>query len=123
MATFVIEGTPVTKKNHQRIGRNKKTGAPFILQSRPHESWVSHAVLQLRYQWRGQPAIAQPVNLAAVVYRARNTGDLLNYLAAISDALEAAGVVENDRLIVSLNGSRMTKDDARPRVELQLEVI
>ncbi len=117
--TLTILGSPATKKNSQRIALNKRTGGRFILQAAKHDSWAESAVLQLRSQWR-RPALLGPVNLAAIVYRKARTGDLLNYLAAISDALEAAKVVGNDRQIVSLNGSRLEHDSKRPRVELEL---
>jgi len=120
--TFTIEGAPRTKKNSQRIARVK--GRPIVLQSRQHDAWAQGAILQLRSQWRRCDwAVDFAVNLRAHVYRDRAVGDLLNYLAAVSDALEAAGVVANDRLIVSLDGSRLLVDRARPRVEIELSPV
>jgi Holliday junction resolvase RusA-like endonuclease len=123
---FVILGPPVTKKNSQQIAVNKKTGARFVVQSEKQKKWSKSAKEQLRWQFRvGQfpCAITDPVNVKAIVYRERATGDLLNYLAAVSDALEAAGVIVNDRQVVSVDGSRMDKDAKRPRVEVELEVL
>lgn len=120
---FCIWGKPTTKKNSMRIVRNKKTGLPFIMQSSQQKSWARAAVMQLRTQFTefGAPcAITEPVNMSAIVYRERATGDLLNYLAAVSDALEAAGVIVNDKQVVSLDGSRLDKDAKRPRVEVEL---
>lgn len=119
---LVIEGPPVTKKNSMQMARNKRTGAVFPVQSKPQKAWAEKAVWQIRAQ-SGGSVYACPVNMAAIVYRAKAVGDLLNYLAAVSDALEAAGVVTNDRLIVSLDGSRMLKDADRPRVEVELTVV
>ena len=42
---------------------------------------------------------------------------------ALADALEEAGIVENDRLIVSWDGSRLLKDAATPRIEVMLEAV
>jgi len=125
---FVIEGPPKTKKNSMRIFRNKKTGAPFITQSAQQKAWARDAVRQLREAMRISDDILEEqafpvsdlVNMRAVVYRERATGDLLNYLAAVSDALEAAGVIVNDKQVVSLDGSRLDKDAKRPRVEVEL---
>lgn len=119
---YVIKGPPRTKKNHQRIAK-RKDGVPFILQAKTATAWAKSAVWQLQAQHTGQPPFRDPVNLSARVYRDRATGDLVNYLQAISDALEAAGVVENDRLIVSFDGCRLLKDAERPRVELELREV
>lgn len=116
---LVIEGRPTTKKNSLRIAKNKTTGKRFVMQSKQSNNWAVRAVWQIKAQARGQ-AFTGPVNMAAVVYRQVAAGDLLNYLAAVSDALEAAGVVENDRLIVQLDGCRLDKDADRPRVEVTL---
>lgn len=123
---YTIKGAPTTKKNSLRILKNKRTGKSFVAQSAQHNQWAVKARMQLALQHglsASTVAIDRPVNMAAVVYRQRATGDLLNYLAAVSDALEGAGVVSNDKLIVSLNGSRMDKDAINPRVEIELTVI
>ena len=114
----VIEGAPRSKKNSLRILRGK-AGRPFVAQSAEHNTWAQKAVWQLRNQWR-RPPVTAPVNMAAVVYREKAVGDLLNYLAAVSDALEAAGVIANDRQVVTVDGCRMEKDKARPRVEVEI---
>ncbi len=56
----------------------------------------------------------------AQIFRERNVGDLGNYLAAICDALESAGVVINDKWIQSFDGSRLSLDRDNPRVEIVL---
>lgn len=114
---LVILGPPRTKKNSSRIAR-RRDGSPFILPSSSARAWEREAVLQLRRQDTSPDPISSPVNVAALVYRERAVGDLVNYLEAIADALEAAGVVKNDKWIVSWDGSRLLKDAARPRVEL-----
>ncbi len=118
---FTIDGPPRTKKNHQRIIRVK--GRPVIMQAKTADEWGKSAILQLMGQLRltGFPAgSGDAVSLRALVYRDRNVGDLGNYLAAICDALERAGVVVNDRLIQSFDGSRLLIDRKNPRVELEL---
>jgi hypothetical protein len=110
----------------------------MVLQSRQYLAWEGPAVLQLRSQNRpgllrtvgvdrargvvtvGTGPLITPVSLQARVYRDRNAGDLGNYLAAICDVLERAGVVENDRLIQSFDGSRLLIDRKNPRVEIEL---
>ena len=116
--TLIISGAPRTKKNSQQIVQ--AGGRPRVIQSAQHRAWESRAVLELRQQWHPREPLRVPVRLTATVYRERAVGDLLNYLAAVSDALERARVVDDDRLILSLDGSRLAKDAARPRVELTL---
>lgn len=119
---LTILGRPYTKKNHQRIIRVK--GRPVIMQATTAQGWEASAVAQLRSQrpisrgfWQ---AASVPVSLRALVYRDRKVGDLGNYLAAVCDALERAGVVENDRLIQSFDGSRLLIDRKNPRIELEI---
>lgn len=125
--TFTVLGAPRSKKNSQRIIRVR--GVPRIVQSKQACGWEEMAVLQLRSQWnrctRGMADGAQPlagnVNLRAIVYRDRaGRADLLNFLAAVSDAIEGAGIVANDDQIGGLDGSRMMIDRKNPRVEITL---
>lgn len=124
---FTVLGPPRSKKNSQRIIRVR--GVPRIIQSKQACGWEEMAVLQLRSQWnrrtRGMPGGAQPlagnVSLRVLVYRDRaGRADLLNFLAAVSDAIEGAGIVANDDQIAGLDGSRMLIDRKSPRVEITL---
>jgi Holliday junction resolvase RusA-like endonuclease len=115
---FIILGPPRTKKNHGRLVR--AGGKLRLLPSAAHEVWAHSAVRQLRAQRQDRP-LDSPVAVAAVFFRERNVGDLVNYMQALADALEKAGVITNDRLIVSWDGSRLAKDAQRPRVELVVE--
>ena len=128
---LVIEGAPRTKKNSlRRIKRGRRV---FTVSSAAHEAWEAMAIPQLRVGYlRCRRAVSElvghqiddpiiePMAMRALVYRDRDVGDLLNYLAAVSDALERAGVVADDKLIVSVDGSRLLLDRARPRVEIEL---
>lgn len=126
---FVIIGKPYTKKNHQRIIRVR--GIPRIAQAKTANAWEESAILQLKTQLRTIERFYQPAsregdygcNLRALVYRDRNIGDLGNFLAAICDALERAGIVANDRLIGGFDGSRLLIDRERPRVEIELTAL
>lgn len=117
---FTVLGAPRTKKNSQRIAR-AKDGRPFIIQSKSACGWAKDAVRDLKAASHlpGLPFDA-PVNLCARIYRDRAVGDLLNYLAAVSDALETAGIVTNDKWILGLNGCELLVDRQRPRVEIEL---
>ena len=116
---LVIFGPPRSKKNSGRIVRAGKRLR--LLPSAAQVSWAKSAIFQLRAQWRSA-AITKPVSVRAMFFRERNVGDLINFMQAVADALEHAGVVVNDRLIVSWDGSRLSKDAVRPRVELEVEL-
>ena len=129
---LVIEGIPRTAKNSQRIFRNKRTGAAFIVAGKSAESWGAQAVRQLIEQYSNlrhranhtaDCRITQDVHVKALIYRDRRVGDLDNFEHAIGDALQKAGVIKNDSQIESWDGSRKLLDKARPRVELTIEAM
>src|SRR4051812_27867476 len=96
---FTIIGAPRTKKNSSRIFQNKRTGARFIMPSKCANDWTARAVGQLTEQRADALELACPLNLRAMVYRDRNSGDLVNYLQAICDALQESGAVTDDKWI------------------------
>jgi Holliday junction resolvase RusA-like endonuclease len=116
---FTVPGPPRTKKTSQVIARTT-TGRPFILPSRLTSTWAQGAKTILRRQWGPQPAISGPVIVSYDVYRKADRGDLGGFEAAIDDALQAAGILENDRLIVSRAHSAKHIDRANPRVEITI---
>lgn len=115
---FVISGAPRTKKTHQQIVRVK--GRPIVIPDKVTAKWQSDAVSQLQAQADSPFALGCPVSVRAVFYRDKAKGDLVNYMQALADALEKAGVVENDRQILSWDGSRLAKDADNPRIELDV---
>jgi Holliday junction resolvase RusA-like endonuclease len=135
---LTILGRPITKSNSQRIGRSR-SGKPFVMPSKAAAAWEEHAILQLQaqhgrasracgvlMQFMGGPGhpCAINVNAKALIYRPINgPGDASNYYKAVGDALERAGIVANDRLIRSWNGSDMLIDRRNPRVEIELTPI
>lgn len=116
---IVIPGPPRTKKNHGRIIR--AGGRVRMIPSAPFEEWNKTAQIYLRMA-RIQ-TITQPVNCCAMFYREKSIGDAVGFFQALADALEEAGIVENDRLIVSWDGSRMRKDAKNPRIEVTLTLL
>lgn len=112
-------GCPTDKKTSNRVVTRKSDGRTFVLPSDANRSWTKSAVMQLQSQRHGT-TFDSPVTMRALVYREKNLGDLIGYLQSICDALEAAQVVTNDRLVVAFDGSRMLKDAANPRVEVTL---
>jgi Holliday junction resolvase RusA-like endonuclease len=116
---MTILGAPVTKSNHQRIFRGKG-GRPFVAQSAAYVEWERRAIAQILHVLPPGPPLDEPVSLRATFFRARRTGDLGNYLKALCDVLERAGIVANDRLIMSFDGCRLDYDKDNPRVEFEV---
>lgn len=94
------------------------------------KAWEESAVLQLKQQIarldpaeRAQLPFAVPVNMTAVFYRARNVGDMGNYVNAACDALEKAGIVANDKWILGFDYSRLRVDKNHARTELDVTLL
>ncbi len=114
----VIDAAPRTKKTSQRIVRAGRF--PKILQSEAYLAWNMIAKLQLIKDRPASP-LDVPMNCRATFYRESLTGDAVGYYQALADTLENAGIITNDKLIVSWDGSRLQKDAAYPRVVVILE--
>lgn len=126
IAKGTILGAPRTKKNSSRIiftrkhgkGRMRGKRVPILLPSEVYVAWLEQALPQIKV---GPTPIDFPVNCRAIFYRKIAIGDADNYYHALADCLEKAGVVKNDKWIVSWDGSRIRKDNVRPRIEWVLE--
>lgn len=121
--TLTIFGAPRTKKTHSRIFRAGRTGRPRIMPSAAHEAWYAVASAAVVH-WRTANRVAtitDPVNVRALFYREALTGDTCGYYQALADLLERTGVLENDRLIASWDGSRLLKSKENPRIEVMIE--
>ena len=117
---ITIPLTPISKKNSQRIFRNRKTGAPFITQSEAYKAYERAALYYIR---RPQKPIDTPVNVKMVFYLPdKRRGDLVNYQEAALDILVRAGVLADDnyKIVQSMDGSRVLVDKARPRTEIEI---
>ncbi len=116
---LVIETAPRTKKNHGRIMRMGRFNK--VMPSEAFMAFQGVAVLQLQRAWVGHAPISVPVNVRARFYRDALRGDAVGYYQALADVLQKAGVVSDDKVIVAWDGSRLDKDAARPRIELEIE--
>lgn len=132
---------PRTKKNSGRIVKMKRTGRQIMLPSKAYEDWNAGVWRAMRStgqlvrtvsvdesgiptaRWAWPNPISVPVNCRALIHRETKVGDAVGYYQAIADTLEDLGVVENDRLIVSWDGTRLLKDAKDPRVEIVLEEV
>lgn len=118
---IVIPIQPITKKNHQEIRKNFKTGRRFIAQSKAYEQYEQDC------RWFINPntqAIDYPVNVKCLYYMGtkRSKIDLSNLMAATHDILVKFGVLEDDghTIIKSVDGSRVLYDKENPRTEIYI---
>lgn len=115
---FIIHGAPRTKKNH---GWRTKTGRQ--MPSKAFAEWNKQAqmwLMTVRVLYRDMLPIDKPVNCRALFYRDAERGDAVGYYQALADALQEARIVEDDKLIVSWDGSRLSKDAEGPRIWVEL---
>jgi len=121
---LTIPGRPITKKNSQRIIINRRTGRPMVIPSKQYKEYEAASLWHLK-QYRIR-TITKPVNVCARYWMPdrRSKPDLLGLQQATADILETAGIVEDDVLIVSWDGSRvMGVDKLNPRVEIEIRSV
>jgi Holliday junction resolvase RusA-like endonuclease len=118
---FTLFGKPASKKNSLKLVRVR--GRVIPIQGDAYAKWRSIALPQLRIVWGRRKPIESPVHISAVFYRDRRC-DLVNLIQSIGDLLQEAGIVKNDRLIASWDGSRIvTNKLERERAEIMLAVV
>jgi Holliday junction resolvase RusA-like endonuclease len=108
-----INGRARSKKNSKQILRSK-TGRPFIASSTEYKKWAFFASQMIRIKWRNRESIIKPCNLTVIcTYKNhQHEQDLENIISSISDVLEDCGVIKNDKLFYSYDGSRKIFDDS-----------
>lgn len=115
---------------------------PRLIPGEPYREWFKNIMTYgplIREQARKagvELPIKTPVQVFALIYRDALRGDLIGYLESVADALQqpawskpvpgkkvkqirdGLGVIVDDNLICSWDGSRLMLDRAAPRVEL-----
>jgi Holliday junction resolvase RusA-like endonuclease len=120
MAFIKIPGRPVPKKNNMMA--RCVNGKPLIIQSKNYREYEKMALLSLA-DYQG-PRFNCPVQVKASYWLADNRRpDLNNLMAATADILEKAGILKNDRDIVSWDGSRIMGVSPEPRTEIVITSI
>jgi len=107
--TFTLPVTPRTKKNHGSVIKRGKR--KFHIPSNPYRvmeaaivAWANdvpgNLLIGCVVRCACELELAQPLNCAAIFYRDANRGDAVGYYQGLADALEAAGVLSDDKWIV-----------------------
>lgn len=118
-----IRTEPMTKKNTQKIIRNRKTGKFQIVQGDTFRQYETDAARFLKFIPK---AIEEPVEVVYKFYRSNNRRvDLTNLEAAMDDILVNAGILKDDsfKYLVSHDGSRVLVDPENPRTEIKIQTI
>lgn len=124
MIKFTIPLCPVTKKNHQTIRKNRRTGQRYIAQSDTYREYEAACLLLIPRDAR--KGLFKPVNVKGIFYMPTDRRvDLTNLLAALHDVLTKAGVLRDDsslspRIVVGTDGSRVLVDRDNPRTEVEI---
>ena len=121
---FTILGAPRTLGNHPTMVRRGK----MMIRIAPpaYRRWKKLADSQFllvkvaALRARIALPIRDRVQICALFYRDRESGDLDNYEKGLGDWLQHVGIIGNDRQIASWDGSRLLKDAARPRIEIEI---
>lgn len=118
MRKLIITGQPVTKKNSTVV--RCLNGKPLVLPSKAYRAYEKEALEHIKNN-PGE-TFAGPVIITVHYWLKDNRRpDLTNLLQATADILEKAGVIDNDRNIVSWDGSRiMGTDRNNPRTEIEI---
>lgn len=119
-----VPGHPVSLKNDRRI--IYRAGTPKSIKAGKAGPWMDDAILAWRLGWAqisSEPIPREVALNAAIVSFAPATSrlDPTNTYGAPLDALQAAGVIANDRQVCSVDGSDLlVSEDPRVCVWLTL---
>ena len=111
---ITLPGNIRSKKNSKRVFCRGKF--PVVLPSKAYDVWEKQARQAALEQFYG-PIITAPVCVQAVAYCKGVLPDLSGMLESVGDCLEGV-ILENDKQIVSWDGSRVIRDKAHQRTEI-----
>lgn len=117
---IVLPGRPATKKNSGRIVRRGK--ATMLLPSEAFTRYENECLWRLR-RYR-EYKFELPVHMQCLYYLPDKAHypDLVGLMQATADILEKAQILENDRLIISWNGTCIAGlDKENPRAEITIK--
>ena len=142
MIHFTIPGNCVSSKNSRPIFINKSTGARFIGKSKLLKDYIDNGLKELNIQkradirnlcfrksdpdWEG--ARDYPIGIDIQVtfkfyVQDKRKRDLVNLMQAPLDLLQKAGIISDDSIVKSLDGSRIYIDKSNPRTEIEIKII
>ena len=109
MIKYAVYTQTPAKKSMGRAGVSK-AGKPFFYKDPTYEKWEKATSEELAIQMieNGFPTVDYECWAKITIYRRfKRIADLSNLIQSVEDALQRAGCIENDKLIRSLDGSRV----------------
>ncbi len=102
-----ISGRARSKKNSKQLFKNKITGKMFISTSDLFKKWSIFAACHIN-RAKNKETIDYPCNLSVKAFYSnkKHQQDLDNVIASVCDVLEDCGVIKNDNLFYSYDGSK-----------------
>ena len=128
---LVVPGPPRTKKNSRKLAWSRRQRQMVPVPSDGAQDFTLRlraAVLELPLTARRH--LPLPIGILYhvralfyidVPFEHRHYGDLTGYKDAVGDALQAAAVIQDDKLIDSWDGSRRRHDQRNPRTEILIQ--
>ena len=122
MIEITLLGKPITKKNSMQI--ISCGGRPRLIQSKAYRQYESDCLKQIPTV-PDEHSIEFKMEVVCKYWlKDKRKTDLTNLLAATHDILQKARIIEDDALIVSVDGSRiMGVDKINPRVEILIKAM
>ena len=96
----------------------------FNVPSEAYEEWNASAqqqFMEIRAKAKIDLPITGDVNVRALFFRKTDIGDAVGFYQGLADSMQHGGIVEDDRQVVSWDGTRLLKDAANPRVIVTVE--
>ena len=123
--SFTIKGNPISSKNAIRSGVTKQ-GRNYTYTLKAVKDYRDSALKQLKEQWHhGDAPLLYPVQVSFIFYCKDNRKrDLINLCQCPADLLQQSGIIQNDYLIINLDGSRiMEVDKLNPRTIINITIL
>lgn len=133
---FTLFVVPRTKKTSNRLvsfGRPcyacRKKPFQKVLPSEAFEQMERECqqmapIIRSKLESAGVPLpIAGAVSVRARFYRDAERGDCHGFYQALADVLQEIGIIADDKQIHDWDGTRLYKDPAKPRIEVELTVL
>lgn len=114
---MTLIGISYSMKNSRRLVVNKRTGKPMFIKSSKAVKAFHDFVIQAKAQWDGREPIPPPAHVSGIIYYPNRRFDLDPSM--LFDILQVAGVVKNDRHIMSMKMAKGLSPD-NPRIEIEV---
>ncbi len=123
MLKIVIEGNPITKKNHGRIIQKRLGNGKTIPIMLPSEAYAKYEQQCKQFMPILDKPIDYPVNLKCTFYmQTKRKCDITNLLQAVCDILVKYKVIDDDNytIISSIDGTNVQYDKENPKTIIEI---